>query len=101
MNKETLKKANNVLAKLECAEKVLSDMRTALFNYTTIDSDTSKPFISIMQAELAVQERNNYGSGCCDAHFPLNSELTIILARVIVDYLEKHTNELKKEFENL
>lgn len=100
MNKETLKKANNVLAQLERAEKVLSDMRTALFNYTTLDSYTSKPLISIKHAELVVQECSSI-SGMDDAHYQLNSELTKILARVIVDYLEKRTDELKKEFENL
>lgn len=103
MNKETLKKANKVLASLECAEEILNDMRESLYRYTTIDEDTSKPFISIRKAELVVQERSNYLTGSTESEerYLLNEELTIIIARVIVDYLEKRTNELRKEFENL
>ena len=103
MNKETLEKANEVLAQLQCAEKVLRDIREALYRYTTIDDTTSKPFTFIQKAELVVQEKENYGCGYTEheAHYSLNRELTKILARVIVDYLEKRTDELKKEFENL
>lgn len=103
MNKETLKKANKVLAQLESAEKGLSVMRDALYRYTTIDENTSKPLTSIQKAELVVLEGSkileSFSEG--EERYLLNKELTIIIARVIVDYLEKRTDELRKEFDNL
>lgn len=104
MNKETLDKANKVLASLECAKDVLGKIRQSLSLYTTpCEYNNRIPSCSILKAELVVEERDNYQEGSTqhEAHYTLNKELTIIVAGIIVDYLEKRTEELEKEFENL